>query len=43
MFVYLSLPVFHTGNNLTIIWFRGYKTFLMLNSAKHEIYFAYKS
>ena len=45
MFVYLSLPVFHTGNNLTIseltiIWFRGYKTFFMLNSAEHEIYFA---
>ena len=25
------------------IWPRGYKTFFMLNSAKHEIYFAYKS
>ena len=29
--------------NIQNIWPRGYKTFFMLNSAKHEIYFAYKS
>ena len=40
--VYTKVP-YKLVKHRWLIWPRGYKTFFMLNSAEHEIYFAYKS